>query len=312
MTGTAVNCLWTVGVDKIEGSPATSPKTTDDTGLAAPSLATDGNCVYGLFGNGDVLAIDYTGKRVWARNLGVPDNHYGHSSSLLVWKNKLYVQYDTNKGRRLIALDVQTGTTVWETNRNVKISWASPIMASIGGKYQVILSADPLVAGYDAETGKELWTASCMSGEVGPSPAYGEGLVFAANEYAMLAAINPASGKIVWQQDEYMPEVASPVVSEGLLFIATSYGVLACYDAKTGEKLWENDGGVGFYSSPVIADGKLFIFDTEGHLQVYGLNREKTLLAESSLGVKVTTTPAFATNRMFVRAGTALYCIGSK
>jgi outer membrane protein assembly factor BamB len=304
--------LWTAPVDNIPGSPASSPKTTDDTGLAAPSVATDGNCVYAIFGNGDILAVDYSGKRVWAKNLGIPDNHYGHSSSLISWKNKLFVQYDTNKGRRLIALDVQTGNTLWETNRNVKISWASPIMANIGGRYQVILSSDPLVAGYDAETGKELWSASVMSGEVGPSPAYGEGLVFAANEYARLVAINPAGGQIVWEQDEYLPEVASPVVSEGLLFVATSYGVLACYDAKTGDKLWEHDGGTGYYSSPVVADGKLIIFDTEGKLQAYALTREKTLVAESSLGVKVMTTPAFANNRMFVRAGNKLYCIGSK
>jgi outer membrane protein assembly factor BamB len=252
------------------------------------------------------------GNRVWALNLGLPDNHYGHASSLIVWKNRLYIQYDTNKSRKLIALDVKTGQTVWETNRNVKISWASPIIANIDGKYQVILSSDPLVAGYDAETGKELWTANCLSGEVGSSPAYGEGLVFAANEYAKLAAINPANGQTVWEEDEYMPEVASPVVSGGLLFVATSYGILVCYDAVTGKKLWENDIGTGYYSSPVVTDGKLFAFDLQGHLQVYALAREKTLLAESSLGVKVFTTPAFANGRMFVRAGGTLFCIGNK
>jgi len=249
---------------------------------------------------------------VWARNLGVPDNHYGHSSSLVAWKNKVYVQYDTNKAKKLIALDALTGKTVWETTRNVKISWASPILANIGGRMQVVLAADPLLAGYDAETGKELWHASALAGEVGPSPAYGEGLVFGVNEYASLAAVNPSNGQVVWKDDEYLSEVASPVVANGLLFIATSYGVLACYDAKNGEKLWEADGGVGYYSSPVIADGKLFLFNTDGLLQVYALEREMNLLAEAHLGTKVYTTPAFANNRMFVRAGGNIYCIGIK
>lgn len=304
--------LWTAPADKIEGSPASPPKTTDDTGLAAPSVATDGIHVYAIFSTGDILAADYSGKRVWARNLGVPDNHYGHSSSLIVWKNKVYVQYDTNKSRKLMALDAESGKTLWETTRNVKISWASPILANIGGRMQVVLAADPLLAGYDAETGKELWHASVLSGEVGPSPAFGEGLVFAVNEYARLAAVNPGNGQIAWENDEYLAEVASPVVTNGLLFIATSYGVLVCYDAKNGTKLWEADNGVGFYSSPVVADGKLFIFNTEGLLQVYALEREMKLLAESSLGTKVHTTPAFANNRMFVRAGGRIYCIGSK
>lgn len=304
--------LWTAPADKIEGSPATPPRTTEDTGLAAPSVTTDGIHVYAIFGTGDILALDYSGKRVWARNLGVPDNHYGHSSSLVAWKNKVYVQYDTNKAKKLIALDALTGKTVWETTRNVKISWASPILANIGGRMQVVLAADPLLAGYDAETGKELWHASALAGEVGPSPAYGEGLVFGVNEYASLAAVNPSNGQVVWKDDEYLSEVASPVVANGLLFIATSYGVLACYDAKNGEKLWEADGGVGYYSSPVIADGKLFLFNTDGLLQVYALEREMNLLAEAHLGTKVYTTPAFANNRMFVRAGGNIYCIGIK
>lgn len=304
--------LWTAPADKIEGSPATPPRTTEDTGLAAPSVTTDGIHVYAIFGTGDILALDYSGKRVWARNLGVPDNHYGHSSSLVAWKNKVYVQYDTNKAKKLIALDALTGKTVWETTRNVKISWASPILANIGGRMQVVLAADPLLAGYDAESGKELWHASALAGEVGPSPAYGEGLVFGVNEYASLAAVNPSNGQVVWKDDEYLSEVASPVVANGLLFIATSYGVLACYDAKNGEKLWEADGGVGYYSSPVIADGKLFLFNTDGLLQVFALEREMNLLAEAHLGTKVYTTPAFANNRMFVRAGGNIYCIGIK
>jgi outer membrane protein assembly factor BamB len=304
--------LWTAVADNIQGSPGAVPKVTDDTGLAAPSVATDGRYVFAIFATGDLLAVDMNGSRVWAKNLGVPDNHYGHSSSLLVLKDKLYVQYDTNKARKLMAFSVISGQLLWETNRNVKISWASPILANIGGKYQVILSADPLVAGYDAETGKEAWSSAVLSGEVGPSPAFGEGLVFAAIEYARLVAIHPGDGRIVWEADEYLPEVSSPVANGGFLFIATSYGVLACYDAKSGAKLWENDSGTGYYSSPVVADNKLFIFDTEGTLQVYAISGEKNLLSESVLGEKVFTTPAFSNGRMYIRAGGSLFCIGSK
>ena len=302
--------LWTKLADNIQGSPASPPKTTDDTGLAAPSLATDGIRVYAIFGTGDVISFDMDGNRVWARNLGVPDNHYGFSSSLIAWKEKLYVQYDNNRGQKLVALDVATGNTVWETARTVKISWASPIMANVGGKYQVILAADPSVAGYDADTGKELWNAKGLMGEVGPSPAYSDGLVFVTQEYATLMAVNATNGQVVWKDDMYLSEVASPVAAKGMVFVATSYGVLAAFDAKTGEMLWEHDSGVGFYSSPVIAEDKIFLFDTDGKLQVFALAREMNLLAESDLGAGVHTTPAFAEGRMYVRAGNTLYCIG--
>lgn len=302
--------LWTKAADNIQGTPATPPKTTEDTGLAAPSLATDGIRVYAIFGTGDVISFDMEGNRVWARNLGVPENHYGYSSSLIAWKDKLYVQYDNNRGQKLVALDVATGKTVWETSRAVKISWASPIMANVGGKYQVIMAADPFVAGYDADNGKELWTARGLMGEVGPSPAYSDGLVFVTQEYATLMAVNATNGQVVWKDDMYLSEVASPVAAKGMVFVATSYGVLAAFDAKTGEMLWEHDSGVGFYSSPVIADDKLFLFDTDGKLQVFALAREMNLVAESELGSKVTSTPAFADGRMYVRSGTTLYCIG--
>jgi outer membrane protein assembly factor BamB len=302
--------IWSKAVDNIPGSPAAAPRTTEDTGLAAPTLYTDGIRVYAIFGTGDIIAFDMDGNRVWARNLGVPDNHYGHSSSLIGWKDKLFVQYDTNRGQRLLALNVLNGETVWETPRSVKVSWASPILANVNGKYQIILATDPTVAAYDIDTGKEVWSVRGLMGEVGPSPAFGEGLVFATQEYATLMAINPANGQIVWKDDEYLSEVASPVVAGGMVFLATSYGVLVAYDAKTGEKLWEQDDGPGYYSSPVVADNKLFIFDLDGRLQVYALEREKKLLAESNLGAKITSTPAFSDGRIFIRAGTTIYCIG--
>jgi len=304
--------LWKQPVDKIQGSPATAPKVTEDTGFAAPSLTTDGNKVYAMFADGDIICFDMDGNRVWARNLGLPDNHYGHASSLIMYKDKVYIQYDTNKSRKLIALNASTGETTWETVRKGKISWASPILAEINGKFQVVLSTDPMVAGYDPETGKELWSVDCMSGEVGPSPASGGGLIFAVNEYAKLVAIDPSKNAKVWENDEFLAEVASPVTANGLLFVATTYGVLACYDAKSGEKYWSKEEGAGYYSSPVIADNKVYTFDTTGKMRVFDLGKEAKIIGEGNAAEKMTTTPAFANGQMFVRTPKFLYCIGTK
>ena len=302
--------LWIGKADNIKGTPAKLPKVTEDTGLAAPTLTTDGKRVFAIFATGDVIAFDMNGKRVWARNLGVPDNHYGHSSSLITWANKLFVQYDTNKGGKVLALDVATGKTVWETVRKSKISWASPVLAEVDGKYQLLLSADPIVAGYDIETGEELWQTECMMGEVGPSVGYADGVAFAANEYAVLAAININDGSVIWENDEYLPEAASPLAYNGLLFVATSYGVLVCYDAKTGEQYWEHDVGTTLYSSPMFADGKLFIMDNDGVMRIYEYAKEMKLISENELGEMAGTTPAFADNRIYIRGEKNLYCIG--
>ncbi|HPR60262.1 MAG TPA: PQQ-binding-like beta-propeller repeat protein, partial [Prolixibacteraceae bacterium] len=302
--------LWQHQANNIDGSPATAPKTTDDTGLAAPSVVANGQQVVAIFGTGDIIAFDMNGTRLWAKNLGVPDNHYGHSSSLLSWDEKVFVQYDTNKGGRLLALNIETGKSIWDVTRTNKISWSSPILAEVDGKMQIITTSTPSVAGHDAETGKELWKIDCLSGEVGPSAGYGNGLVFAANEYATLAAIDPAKGEIVWQDNYYLPEVASPVVADGMVFIATTYGVFAAFDAHTGNMYWEAEFNEGFYSSPIVAGNKIYAADMSGEIHIIKVDREYELIASNTIGEKITTTPAFNNGRMYLRANNLLFCIG--
>jgi outer membrane protein assembly factor BamB len=303
--------LWEKKADDIPGSPATMPKVTEDTGLSAPTMAVDGYRVYALFATGDVIAFDLNGNRKWARNLGVPKNHYGHSSSLMVWNNKLIIQYDTGRGGRMLALNSANGESVWDVKRDNNISWATPILIEVDGKMQVITTTDPNVAGHDLETGEEIWKVAVMMGEVGPSCAYDDGLVFANNEYASLVAINPEPGASVqWENYDYLSEAASPVAKDGLLFLATSYGVFVCYDTKTGEQVWEKDFGATLYSSPMIADGKIYIMENTGVMHVMKADRSGEVVSEPNLGESSYAIPAFDEGRIFIRGAESLYCIG--
>lgn len=303
--------LWEQEVKDIPGSPATPPKVTADTGLSAPSITTDGERVFAIFATGDLIALGMDGKQVWAKNLTVPDNHYGHSSSLICLKNKLIIQFDTNKSGRLLALNGLTGETIWDMPRKSKISWSSPMLAEIDGKVQVITTSSPTVAGYDFDSGALVWSIDCLSGEVGPSAAYADGLVYAANEYATLAAIKPGPiPVIVWQSDEYLPEAASPAVSDGLLFIATSYGIFACYDAKTGKKQWEKEFGQGFYGSPMIADGKVYVMERNGAMHIFKVDRTLTSLGDPVIGEKSVVTPAFADGAIYLKGEKSIFCVG--
>jgi outer membrane protein assembly factor BamB len=212
-----------------------------------------------------------------------------------------------------MALSTQSGETVWETVRSSKISWSSPILANTGSRTEVILTTNPNVNGYDPQTGKELWNIACLSGEVGPSAGYTDGMVFAANEYAKLVAIKIGGGtpEIAWEADEYLPEVASPLAVNGLLYVATSYGVLACYDAKTGEKLWEQDNGGSFYSSPVFADGKVYVTDMSGKTYIVKNTRDYQLIGSPELGEKIVCSPVFQNGKVYLRGMNNLYCIGN-
>jgi outer membrane protein assembly factor BamB len=303
--------VWEKEVKDIPGSPASLPRVTDDTGLAAPTMAVDGKGVYAIFATGNVVAFDLAGNMLWGRNLGVPKNHYGHSSSLQVWDGKLIIQYDTNTKGRMLALNTSNGESIWDVDRPVHISWASPALIEVDGKIQIVTSSDPFVMGHDLQTGAEIWRVEAMMGEVGPSVAYEDGLVFASNEYARLVAVEPKPGtEYTWEDDEYLSEAASPVAYDGLLYLATSYGVLVCYDTKTGEKQWEKEFDEGFYSSPMIADGKLYIVDLAGITHIIKAGREGTVIGAPELGEGGYALPVFADGLVYLRGSEHLYCIG--
>ncbi len=302
--------LWTSSASGISGEPDTPPQTSEDTGLAAPTAATNGKVVCAIFATGNLVCVDMNGNRLWAKNLGVPDNHYGHSSSLVIYGNKLLVQYDERNKKSLKAFDLNTGEIIWETIRPVAISWASPVIARFDGKDQVILTSDPYVISYDINNGEELWSVQCMSGEVGPSVGVNSKYVFAVNEFAVLAAIKPGTdASVVWQDNEYTPEVSSPVATEELVFVLTSWGAAACYDTETGELVWDHDFDYGFYSSPVIAGDNVYMLDQAGVMHVVKAGREFSQLAESPLGERAVCTPAFSEGSVYIRTEEHLFCI---
>jgi outer membrane protein assembly factor BamB len=230
----------------------------------------------------------------------------------LVWENVLLIQFDTNEIGKVLGLDINSGDQLWETIRTSKISWASPILARVKDHYELILASSPNVAAYDPKSGKELWVYPCLSGEVGPSPAFYKGTVFAANEYARLVAFIPGNPtRVVWENNEYLPEVSSPVATDGLLFVCTSYGVIACYNTDTGEILWEYESNEGFYASPIVADGKVFFLDRGGKMYIFSVNKTLKLISDPELGEGTVSTPAFSNGKIFIRGYDHLFCIGT-
>jgi len=306
--------LWQTAAKDIPGSPATPPQVSADTGLAAATPATDGRRIFAIFATGDLICLDLDGKKIWALNLGVPDNRYGHSSSLVVYNGLLLVQYDQSKGGRFLALDSMTGKIVWDIARKVDAAWTSPVLANTGdNKTEVVLVGNPLVASYDPMTGKELWKLDCMGGEVGPSAAYADGMVFAVNEFIRLAAIKISDpSKVAWEGSEGLPNTASPVATSQYVFIASSGGTITCFDAQKGTLLWKQENDEGFYSSPIIAGDRVYLMDRAGLTHIVKADKEYSAMGSCELGEKSDSTPAFMNGRIYIRTQKNLYCIAEK
>lgn len=302
--------LWVADVKDVPGSPTENPEISEDTGLAAPTLATNGSFVCAIFATGNLVCYDMEGNRVWAKALGLPKNHYGHSSSLIIFESNLIVQYDRNDKSALFGFNIANGELIWETKREVKISWASPVIAQFNGRPQILLNADPYVAAYDPITGKEIWRMKTISAEIGPSIAFNDKMIFVANEFAKLIGIKVGDQpEIIWDDNQYLPEVSSPVATNDLLFVATSYSNVACYNSNTGKLLWNHEFDYGFYSSSILNGDNVYLLDISGVMHIFKAAVTYSLVAESPLGEKTVSTPAFSDREIFIRGYENLYCI---
>jgi len=300
--------LWTKTVE----TSVEMPEVSEDTGYAAPTMATDGKRVFAVFASGELAAFDFEGNPVWQKNLGVPKNPYGMGSSLICDGERLFVQYDHEDAQKVMAFDCATGKPVWETARK-HISWSSPALIGTDSGLELILNDEENVTAYDPTSGAPLWQMKCLGGEVAPSPAFnGTDIVFVANEYAQASALKLTGGtpEILWQYDEYLPEISSPVAAENLFFIATSAGDVVCLEALTGEVKWEQEFDDGFSSSPLLVGDRIYAIDLEGVVHIFGVETEYKEIGTIEMGEPVYATPALMNGRIFIRGDINLYCIG--
>jgi outer membrane protein assembly factor BamB len=306
--------LWQHDVNGVPGSPDDGkiPAVLGETGYAAPTPTTNGTYVAGVFATGELVCVNLEGKRIWIKHLGVPQNHYGHASSLLCHDNLLFVQLDQKKDSQLLAFDLASGKPVWQVTRG-PMSWSSPILAENHSRLELILTNSKAAEGYDPTSGKSLWRVECLDGEVASSAAYANGTLFVANEGAPAAAIDISSpeSRILWEWEEALPDSASPVANENYLIMPTAFGVVSCLDVKTGKVLWEHEFDVGFASSPILVGDRVYIADVSGAVQVFRMSDKFELLAVSEMEEDVYATPAFVGEQIYVRGLTHLFCIGT-
>jgi len=313
--------LWKGDVLGLPKSNEEPLEVMEDTGLAAPTVVTDGRRVYAIFATGDVGCFDFKGKKVWEKNLGRPDSSYGYASSLAMYQNLLLIQYDQggveDEKSELIALDGFSGRIVWQTKRPVGNSWSSPIVASIGEQFQIITCGDPWVVAYSPADGAELWRVNCLSGDIAPSAIYANGLVFVIEPYSKLVAIKP-DGKgdvtethIAWISEEGGPDICSPVSNDESIFLLATEGLLESYNVSDGKRLWEKDMQEYFLASPCLVGNNLYMLSDKGVMFIAEAGSEYKELAKCELGEKCYASPAFADGRIYIRGVENLYCIGS-
>jgi outer membrane protein assembly factor BamB len=196
-------------------------------------------------------------------------------------------------------------------------TWGTPTVAR-GPKGDEIVTNGTKVRGYDAKTGKLLWTLGPNSEITVGTPVVDGGLVFITGGYPPVRTIyavkigsrgdlslpkgTSTSEAIQWSNNEgtYIP---SPIVYRGVLYMFNSNGILTAFNPETGERLFRQrvGGGGAFSASPIAADGRLYFTSEDGDVFVAKAGAPYVEIAKNPVGEVIMSTPAVSNGVMYIR-----------
>jgi outer membrane protein assembly factor BamB len=301
--------------------------------------ATDGRIVVAWFGSQGVYAYDVSGRFLWKVELGrldlgaydIPTYEWGPASSPIIWNNLVILQCDTQNDSFILALDADTGKTVWKTEREEIPSWGTPTVAMTSVGPILVANASNYIRGYDPRTGKELWRLGGSSKITAPTPVFSDDMfavvsgrgperpIFVVKASARGELTLPEgkskSEAIAWSRTgrgSYMP---TPLIYDGILYVLANNGLFDAYNLRTGEEVYRQRlpvVGSGFSASPVASDGKLYLSNEDGEMLVIAAGQKFAHIATNSMGEMLMATPVLSDGVMYVRSSASLFAVGRK
>lgn len=154
---------------------------------------------------------------------------------------------------------------------------ASPVL--VGQKLYIFSRQEDneILRCLDANTGKEIWKDSYVTGLVtgppashpGPrsTPTVAEGKIITLGVNGIISCLDANTGKVIWRKDEFTNGLPmfytgmSPIIVDGLCIAhlgGAENGKIVAFDLQTGNIKWKWDGNGPSYSSPILMtlDGK--------------------------------------------------------
>jgi outer membrane protein assembly factor BamB len=315
------------------------------TSRAAPTPVADESGVIAFFESGNLIALTTNGQIRWQRDLiadyGKFEGRFGLGGSLAQTSDKVFVLADNDGPAYLASFDKQTGQTVWKTDRESRIAWSSPMIVSVDGEKQVVVSSSGSVDGYAADTGKLLWTFDDVGGNtvaspipvdggkflIGASPGRnGENTEGAKQSNLLMQIVRTRTGfepKVVWRNTQATSSFGSPMIHEGYAYYTNRAGVVYCIDAETGDTAYNARLAESNWATPIGIGKRVYFFGKDGTTTVLQSGPEKKVLAENRLwesaagggrggfGGEIQYGVAPTPRGFVVRTGSRLFLVGS-
>lgn len=111
------------------------------------------------------------------------------------------------------------------------------------------------------------------------SGAFGNGLLYlaggnttinGAGAPGFVRALDPATGRFVWEHATTAPVVPALAYANGMV-LAAAGATLEVLDAASGTRLYSYTTGAAIYGSPSVSGGKIFVGSTDGNEYAFGL-----------------------------------------
>ena len=281
--------------------------------VGSPRLITPGAIV--------LAAFDLDGNKMWSKNVGEFVSAHGFNACPILYRDLVIINGDHDGNAYLAALDRETGKLRWKIDRENKTrSYATPIIRTIGGREQMILSGSKSVASYDPASGKRHWIIDGPTEQFVASMVYNGQYVFVTGGFPErhILAIRPegrgnvTETHIAWRVKKGASYVPSPVVLGPYFVIVADNGIASCLKAEDGTRLWMERLGGGHSASAITTNGLAYFVSDRGITTVVRPGSTFEVVAKTDLEELVSSSPAISQGQLFLRGHRHLFCIGTK
>ncbi len=290
------------------------------------------------FGTYGTACVDTrNGKVVWKRTDLNCDHVQGPGSSPILYKDLIILHVEGVDVQYLVALNKQTGETVWKTDRPAEVyepmapigrkAYITPIIMNVKGQDLLISNGSGVCIAYNPLTGEEIWRVVEGEDSTIAMPFSEDGIVYFypgfisgpdGDKYTELLAVNPegqgdvTKTHVLWRFKSPILQLLTPLIKDGLIYTIDTRNMLYCLDAKTGQEVYSKKLKQKYNASPIFAGGNVYFTSIKGETLVLKAGNQLQILAENKLPGEVYATPAILRNSVLIRTDSHLYRIGMK
>ena len=277
---------------------------------ASQTVATDRKSIFVVFEHHkeiELYCLSLSGKKLWSKVVGDYDPLYGfgYGTSCIVYDDKVIVSNENKIEGGLYAFSTKDGEQVWKIDRGTTTSWSVPVVATVAGKKQLLMSGGKSVSSYNPDDGKLIWTVPASWDVTCGTMVWDGDLVFVSGGFPtkQTLGINAKTGKMIWTNRAKIYE-QSMLVFDGHLFGVDEGGVAYCWRGSDGKEIWKERVGRRYRTSasPLLANGHIYIPSEQGQVTVLKANAEKyEPVATNKLGTSVFPSFAVCHNHIYAR-----------